>query len=240
MKTLVVLILAVVLGVGIYHSCRVKESLVQGVFQGGGESPGLEQARLAVGLPQIIRGQDRYSAGTGSLVSHGGRNLILVAFHIFIKRGEDNPSEQARVDRVRELKLVDASKEVIASAGRPLKMPRLALASPDDARADFVFFEVLDDPPPRSALPLATSVPLEGAPIWLVGRQGTAAGRVDLSSDRRLVITLSDPAPAGRLIGAPVINHLGEVVGCIALKGRSNALIAVPLKPLLAAVRDAP
>jgi len=235
-RNIAVIMVVVVLGVVAYYRViRGGESEVQGIFQGGGETPDLDQARQAVGVPSVVRGADKYSAGTGSLVSVGGRQLILVAFHIFIKRGEQNPSEQARVDKVSELKLVGASGDVVASAGRPLEMPRLGMAQPADASADFVYFEALGEPAPGLALPLASTAPLKDAPVWVVGSKGSARGKVELSSDRRLMIQLSERAPAGRLSGAPVINDQGEVVGSIALGGRGGRFIAAPLQALLTA-----
>lgn len=231
MRALLIIALVAALGVGIHLIRSGRESVEQGVYVGEAQPPDLEQAQKAVGVPGITRGSDRYSAGTGSVISLDGRNLILVAFHIFIKRGEVNDSEQARVDKVSELLLVGASRQLIARAGRALKMPGLSLARPNDATEDFVFFEVLDVPPVGGSLPLAASPPLKGTPVWVVGQQGAAAGKVAFSSDRRLEIQLSEPAPAGKLSGAPVINGQGQVVGAVALGGRGS-YIAVPLQAL--------
>jgi len=124
---------------------------------------------------------------------------------------------------------------VIASAGRSLQMPRLNKANKEDASGDFVLFRVRSDSGATPSLKLASTAPAPGAPVWLVSPRGAAAGRVVLSSNKRLMVRLEERPPAGRLSGAPLINHRAEVVGIIALGGPSNTFVAVPQQALLEA-----
>jgi hypothetical protein len=230
---------AVVVAIALLSSCGFgsREALVEGRFDGPSSPPDLEAARAAVGEPFVHLGADRYRAGTAFVIEHDRRHYVVTAFHIFVKRNEALVRKQARVDQIERIDVAGPGGRLIASASYAVDMPRLGVASRDDASGDVVLFEMRPDSRPKS-LSLASSPPRPGTPVWVVGAHGHWPGTVSLSSDKRLVIGFDGAAPSGMISGAPVINGRSEVVGACALRGGSE-VVAAPLASLLQAAENA-
>jgi len=233
MKRLTVVVLLI--GAGLACWALDRERAHQERYSGSSQQPRLDVLLEAVGQPHIALGSERYSAGTGFVVVHDGRHFIGTAFHQFLKRNEVLIRKQRRLEEVHKVELVGHSGTLIAVAEHALSMPHLALARDTDASGDVVLFHVRPDCTPKAGLRLASSAPLEGAPVWVLGVDRPAPARVVLSSDRRLVVEYENGAPGGRISGAPVVDEHGEVVGSCALAGR-GACIAAPLESLLDAI----
>jgi len=233
MKKLIVLV--VVAGAALVFWDLTREKVIEEGHTGDGVRPRIRLNLDAVGQPHIVLGPDRYSAGTGFLLEHNGHDYIATAFHVYLKRNEFLIRKRARVAEIERVELVRPPATSIAIADRALEMPRLGLADESDASGDVVLFEVSAGSKRIAGLRLASTAPLKGAPVWVVGVSGAAAARVALSSNKRLIVEYERSSPGGMLSGAPVVNARGEVVGSCAL-GNRRGCIAVPLQSLLDAV----
>ena len=233
MKKLIVV--AVAIGAALAFWTLAREKVIKETYAGDAEQPRLRLDSEAVGQPHIALGTDRYSAGTGFVVEHDGRHYVATAFHVYVKRNEVLIRKQARLAEVQRVELVRPPATSIAIGEHALKMPQLGLASKGDASGDVVLFEVSAGCKPVASLGLASTAPLKGAPVWVVGINGPAAARVVLSSNKRLVVEYEKSPPGGMLSGAPVVNAQGEVVGSCALASRRGC-VAAPLQSLLDAV----
>jgi len=233
MKKLIVVVVAIGAVLALWGPKR--EKVIEETYAGDAARPILRLNSEAVGQPHITLGADRYSAGTGFVVEHGGLHYVATAFHVYLKRNEILIRKQARLAEVQRVELVRPPDTSIAISEHALKMPQLGLAKKNDASGDVVLFEVSAGSTPVAGLKLASTAPLMGAPVWVVGINGPAAAHVVLSSNKRLIVEYEKNPPGGMLSGAPVVNAQGEVVGSCAL-GNRRGCVAAPLQSLLDAV----
>lgn len=185
-----------------------------------------EAAARAACRPQVTALNQTYVAGTGFLLDHDGRTLLVTAHHVF-GTGGGLPRDltwRELPQAVEGVGCVSFSSGAVWNAGPPLAIPGAAPGTDVEQLKDIAALPVALHPATRPlALRLAAAAAQEGDRVWLVTSLASGAPPEQLLH----------PATVGRLTeggtvlfvfdnravdiratsGAAVVNARGEVVG---------------------------